>query len=77
MNNNSNEQEISTDSFLSYLTSKANEMPELRIPLGLFSLSEAEDDTVFPPYETSLFHKDERYYCFTFYKPLSQYSKLI
>lgn len=77
MNDNTTEQETFTDSFLSYLTSKANGTPDLRVPLSFFSLSETENDTMFPPYETSLFHKDERYYCFTFYKPLSQYSKMI
>lgn len=49
---------------------------ENKIPLSFFAIPGADGDAIFPNYESSELHNDSRYYCYRFYKPISQFSKL-
>lgn len=53
-------------------------MEEAMVPLSLLKVIQISGSNEFFPNTTSSrFHKDEKYWCIRFYKPVSQYSKLI
>jgi hypothetical protein len=56
---------------------KQSESTDVEIPLTLFGIVQVPRDSSFPEHNECAFHKDMKYWTYPFYKPISQYSKII